>query len=69
MTKIDRLKKEARESAMQRDHTMTQFERVESAVLYYSECKKCYAGVWVEPNPPPNGIEIAGPAVALNCKA
>uniref|UniRef100_A0A6H1ZGX3 Uncharacterized protein n=1 Tax=viral metagenome TaxID=1070528 RepID=A0A6H1ZGX3_9ZZZZ len=32
-----------------------------------SVCKVCGKGVQYDTNPPPNGIEIGGEAVALNC--
>lgn len=54
MTTLETLKKEAKDAARWRGH--------DGAI-----CVKCDAGVWVDTDPPPNGIDIYGGAVALNC--
>lgn len=68
MTKLARLKKEAKEIAEWRGHELKTFRTNE----FYeteatSECQNCGAWVTVNSNPMPNQIDIGGPAAALNC--
>lgn len=62
------LKNEAMESCESRGHKMNHWRKdsywrtVESC-----ECTACGATVRVDTNPPPNGIDIMGSAVAINC--
>lgn len=35
---------------------------------FVSRCLRCKKGVWVTPDPAPNGIETGGEAVALGCE-
>ena len=70
MKKIDRLKKEALEACEWRGHKMSNFKPGEYwANTRHAHCKNpgCQAEVWVDPHPQPNGIDIHGDAVALNC--
>jgi hypothetical protein len=64
MRTIDRLKKEARESAEWRGHKLSRFTR--SYYGFAAECP-CGASVAVSANPPPNGTDIMGDAVAVYC--
>jgi hypothetical protein len=66
MTKMDRLKKSARESFRFRGHKGTPWISVGRGAVSL-HCDKCGAYVLCETNPPPNGVEIGGDAVALNC--
>lgn len=72
MRKIDRLKKEAREACEWRGHKMGNF--FDSRGFWSSHqrvalCKNfgCGAMVVVDSKPDPNGIDISGDAVAVNC--
>ena len=68
MKKIRRLKLSALESCNFRGHTMSRFRRMEFWTnCAEAICKKCGASVHVDTNPAPNGIDIAGEAVALHC--
>jgi hypothetical protein len=67
MKAIDRLKREAREACEWRGHTMSRYRLSDFWRKPYAKCKVCGASVHVDDRPPPNGIDIAGPAVALNC--
>lgn len=68
MRAIDRLKREAKESCSFRGHTMSRFRRMEFwTKCAESICTSCGASVHVDAKPAPNGIDIAGEAVALNC--
>ena len=72
MKTIDRLKKEARKSCTWRGHNMSNFKPAAYwKNVRYARCKNpgCQAEVWVDAHPQPNGIEIHGDAVALNCPA
>ena len=67
MKKMNRLINEALQSTKFRGHDMTRFKHggyYDSAISF---CKICGASVSVCTNPPPNGIDIMGNAVALNC--
>ena len=68
MTKLRRLINEAKESCEFRRHKMKQFERHDYwPTVRYSHCSICDKQVVVNSCPQPNGIEIGGKAVALNC--
>lgn len=67
MTKLNKLKKEAREAAEFRGHRLQRF-RHDSKTNAYAYCATgCGMGVFVSTNPPPNGIDISGRAVAVQC--
>lgn len=69
MRKIERLKKEALESCKLRGHNMKRFIRHDYwPTVRYAHCRNCGRQVVVNSRPQPNGIEIGGEAVALNCK-
>lgn len=60
------LKHEALTSCLVRGHSMKRFEKTDSGV-FYAECKDCYMWVQVDLHPSPNGIDIGGPAIVLDC--
>ncbi len=70
------LRQEARKAAEWRGHDMARFVRVSYSVradgtartTWRSTCRKCGAFVDVMPNPPANGIDIGGSAVAVGCR-
>lgn len=62
---------QAREAATWRGHHMGRFKTVELThrrTYKRSACAVCGMEVDIDTYPPPNGIDIAGPAVALNCR-
>jgi hypothetical protein len=67
MPTMRQLKESAKDSAEWRGHKLTRFHALET---YSAEavCKVCGKGVVVNTRPMPNGITIAGEAVALNCE-
>jgi hypothetical protein len=68
MTKEKRLKKEAMDSARRRGHTFSgKWEVLHPKKSFSRECCTCKKQVFIDLNPPPNGIDIGGEAVALNC--
>ena len=70
MRKIDRLKKEAKESALFREHKMSSFYycgKENGREHWIAECVLCDDYIVVCNKPKPNEIEIEGPAVALYC--
>lgn len=69
--KFARLKKSAMESCTFRGHSMNQwitFFPWWGGIAADSYCAICKADVRVETRPRANGIDIGGPAVAINCK-
>jgi hypothetical protein len=72
MTKIDALRKSARESAKWRGHTLSRFSPAEihsnGKKQSFASCLICGAMAVVDTQPLPNDIDISGSAVALNCK-
>ena len=64
-----RLLDDTRESMLFRGHNpgMSDSWIVSSGVEAKLTCKTCGKNAWVATNPAPNGIEISGEAVALNC--
>lgn len=69
MRKLERLRREALDSCNFRGHTMTRFVtlRPRLRTMKCATCKVCDKGVYVNPKPYPNEIEISGEAVALGC--
>ena len=68
MRRIERLRLEAKESAGWRGHKLARFAtHIFWPTVRVSECASCKASVYIDSNPPPNGIDISGRAVALNC--
>ena len=73
MRKLRRLKLSALASCEWRGHDMERFitdffgshEKPHSATSY---CRKCKAFVVVNTHPAPNGIDICGDAVAVDCR-
>jgi hypothetical protein len=68
MSTLRRLKDEARNTATWRGHDMARFRALTPGRSAESRCKKCHRTVHVDTKPAPNGIDIGGEAVALNCR-
>lgn len=66
--KLIRLKREARSSASFRGHKLSRFQTSNHGQTAHAHCVWCQRSVFVDTNPAPNGIDIHGEAVALNCK-
>jgi len=66
--KIDRLIKEALESCVFRGHKMAGVRIYKNRMRASCTCLVCGKGVWIETDPLPNSIDIAGEAVALGCE-
>lgn len=78
MTKIARLKHEARIACSNRGHDMGKFQLTPGArsergfypYLYFTAyCKRCPGSVTVTRDPAHNEIDIGGDALALSCPA
>ena len=71
MTKFDSLKHNAATSCSSRGHKMSKFSTHRTLMserrIGISYCKECRMMVVVDTHPAPNGIDIGGEAVALNC--
>ena len=76
MTYAEKLRRSALESAAWRGHQMGRFEHYHGTWLGQrlpnrhagtAKCKICGAYASFNTYPPPNGIDIGGDAVALNC--
>lgn len=68
--KTRELRKTARKVAKARGHQLTKFTHLMGSgwdLASHAQCEKCGFDVSVYPNPAPNGIDIAGNAVAVNC--
>ena len=61
--KFSTLKKQAQSATSFHHHRM----RWSAKYPNYAECRICGAWVQVLTNPPPNSINIGGPAIALSC--
>lgn len=65
------LKREAREATDWRGHHMRPWELLQSSnsrEVWQAVCGVCGKSVQIDTNPPANGIDIGGEAVALNCR-
>lgn len=67
MKKIDKLIKEAKESAEFRGHFLSGFLSIDS-IHASAVCRNCKRSVNVNAKPMPNEIDISGEAIALHCK-
>ena len=72
MTKLNTLRKSARDSATWHGHNLSRFS---PAKIYSAEkqqsfatCLECGAMAVVDTRPLPNSIDISGSAVAIGCK-
>ena len=69
MAALDKLQQRATEACNSRGHKLGKWDirNGESRSLATNECTEC--GAWVQCNtkPLPNGIDVAGNALALNC--
>lgn len=72
MTRLEELKKQARQSAKFRGHDLAPFKRWWKTgnewTRFLAYCRMCDMQVAVDLAPAPNGIDIGGEAVALDCK-
>ncbi|MDP1614797.1 MAG: hypothetical protein Q8L68_03280 [Methylococcales bacterium] len=75
MRKLDRLKREALDACKFRGHRMGRFVSynpafgIRSTTTAFAFCTVCHRAVGIDAKPLPNGIEIGGEAVALNCES
>lgn len=63
------LRNQAEEACKSRKHTMGTWKRHSyySDTVEYCHCVKCDMQVVIDADPAPNGIDIGGEAVAMNC--
>jgi hypothetical protein len=66
MRTLERLVRSARETATERGHDLPRFRHYAPGKAW-AQCRRCGAQVTVNPAPPPNGIDVMGRAVAVNC--
>jgi len=66
MKRLEKLKREAKESAVFRGHKMNRFRQIDH-FAYVSQCNICGKSVYVNLAPMPNEIDIHGEAIALSC--
>lgn len=66
---LAQLQREAITACVHRKHDMGKFQPYNSntQIQMRSVCRKCNRDVVICQNPLPNGIDISGEAVALNC--
>lgn len=67
MRTYNSLKREASRACKSRGHNMGRWLLHDYWKTYYCICRTCGMHVAVDINPPANGIDIGGEAVALNC--
>jgi len=68
-TKAQRLRQEALTACWRHAHNMSPFswKRRTNGVSAISRCETCGAEAYIDTNPAPNGIDVGGSAVAVNC--
>lgn len=65
---IQSLIDQAKDSASRRGHVLNSFSQATGARGRTSaECASCGAWVQVDTDPPANGVDVGGPAVAVDC--
>jgi len=67
MASLNTLKRESIESCEYRGHKMGAWTDGPHSLTSECQCTVCNAWVAVETKPLPNGIDIGGTAVAVNC--
>jgi hypothetical protein len=69
MRTIEALRREAGSAARWRGHrlTWTTIRQDERRTIARGTCRQCQASVDCNTRPEPNGIDIGGEAVAINC--
>jgi len=65
MKKLDTLSAQLKESAEWRGHSMIANGSTNTSRAF--KCANCGMTAYADSNPTPNGIDIGGKAVALNC--
>lgn len=68
MTKLERLRKQAREACTFRKHTLGPFKYTRNNTRGHAKCPRCNHCVFINTRPAPNEIPISGEAVALHCR-
>ena len=71
MTKAHKLAREADTAATFRGHRMSAWDwdtRSNGRILGNAQCLDCGYQAHVDTRPDPNGIDISGTAVSLNCQ-
>jgi hypothetical protein len=58
---------EARRSAEQHGHTLTEFDKVKDYAIWQAKCVRCGQLAAVNLDPPPNGADIYGEATTITC--
>lgn len=66
MNTLERLKLDAILTTQWRGHLLGVWEDTETTSS--ASCTRCGKGVGVDTDPPPNGIDIDGSALALGCE-
>ena len=70
MTRFERLRREGKDAATWRGHTLAKFVRTdygEGRMVAVAGCIHCARIVGIDTKPLPNGIECWGGAVAVGC--
>jgi hypothetical protein len=68
MTTLRGLMRQATRATRFRGHEMMPWQHLGDGSSATTECKHCKASVTVDVKPAPNGIDIAGRAVAVECE-
>ena len=58
---------EARQSAEQHGHTLTEFDKVKGYAIWQAKCVRCGQLAAVNLDPPPNGADVYGEATTAVC--
>ena len=69
-TRIRRLISEGRDIARRRGHDMKpgEINRSDRKATYLTQCRRCGVYLHCDTRPMPNGIDIGGSAVAIDCR-
>ena len=58
---------QARQSAEQRGHTLTEFIKVKDYAIWEARCVRCGQQATINLDPPPNGADVYGEATTTAC--
>lgn len=68
MTRLDRLVREAKAGMESRGHSVSRASRFPSGRTAVLRCHACPCSAQINTAPPPNGIELGGDGLALQCR-
>lgn len=68
MTRLDRLVREAKRAMLGRGHSVNRAHRFPRGTRAVVRCHRCPAQAVADAAPPPNGVDLGGDGLAVQCR-